>query len=125
MSVFRFVKKHSDFIGVKIIYSQGRHVTTETFQKYLKTFQQLKDIYPNFVVGFDIVGQEDKGLPLKNFTKQLLELKSEYQKFVFHAGKKDTNFSFVRIIFSLAKKFQSLLFQVKLTGMVSVPTKIL
>ncbi|XP_043465578.1 adenosine deaminase 2-like isoform X2 [Leptopilina heterotoma] len=87
----RFLKEHPDFIGVKIIYSQQRHITVEKLKKHLKNFQQLKDTYPNFIVGFDLVGQENKGYPLKNFTKQLLELKSEYQKFIFHAGETDWN----------------------------------
>ncbi|XP_043465574.1 adenosine deaminase 2-like [Leptopilina heterotoma] len=88
--VDRFVEEHPDFVGVKIIYSKRRLITNEELQKYLKHFEQLKDVYPDFVAGFDLVGQEDKGLPLKNFTKQLGSLRNEYQTF-FHAGETDWN----------------------------------
>ncbi|XP_051167234.1 adenosine deaminase 2-like isoform X2 [Leptopilina boulardi] len=86
--VDRFVEEHPDFVGVKIIYSKRRLISNEKLQKYLQTFQEIKDAYPNFVAGFDLVGQENKGLPLKNFTKQLTTFRNDYQTF-FHAGETD------------------------------------
>ena len=42
---------------------------------HLKLAAELQDQYPDFVVGFDLVGQEDLGRPLVEFAPQLLEAK--------------------------------------------------
>lgn len=50
--------------------------------------RQLKEQFPDFVAGFDLVGQEDKGFPLKDLIEPLLWL-SEGEVFVpvfYHAG---------------------------------------
>ena len=41
--------------------------------------------YPNYLIGFDLVGQEDKGKPLYNFVNALVD-KPKNTKFFFHAG---------------------------------------
>lgn len=48
----------------------------------MKSFSQEK--FPNFVIGFDLVAQEDLGRPLKYFAEKLLEMKDT--NFYFHAG---------------------------------------
>lgn len=40
---------------------------------------------PDFVIGFDLVGQEDLGKPLINFVDDLKQI-SRQAKFFFHAG---------------------------------------
>ena len=46
--------------------------------------------YPNVVAGFDLVGQEDLGPPLKEFLNQLLEGQSDPDLHYFlHAGETD------------------------------------
>ncbi|CAB0039592.1 unnamed protein product [Trichogramma brassicae] len=57
----RFERDHPDFVGLKLIYA------------------------PSFVVGFDLVSQEDIGLPLVEVADQLLDLNDELP-FFFHAG---------------------------------------
>jgi adenosine deaminase CECR1 len=47
-------------------------------------------MYPNVVIGFDLVGQEDKGRPLKEFAEKLLTLGKETH-FFFHAGETNWN----------------------------------
>lgn len=41
--------------------------------------------YPKDLIGFDLVGQEDKGKPLLNFVDVLQDL-PKTAKFFFHAG---------------------------------------
>ncbi|XP_001601908.2 adenosine deaminase 2-like [Nasonia vitripennis] len=88
--VDRFVKDYPDFAGVKWIYSPQRNVPLSTFMEYVNTFRALKDVQPDHVVGFDLVGQEDKGRPLKDFAKELLALGKE-TSFFFHAGETNWN----------------------------------
>ncbi|XP_020279115.1 adenosine deaminase CECR1-like [Pseudomyrmex gracilis] len=79
----RFLNDHPDFIGVKIIYAPSRFV--ENVDNYLKTMIELNKLYPDFVVGFDLVGQEDKGTPLIKFVDTLNTVNPDIQ-FFFHAG---------------------------------------
>lgn len=51
---------------------------------------QLIELYPNFVIGFDLVGQEDKGEPLIKFADQLNNVNLNI-KFFFHAGETNWN----------------------------------
>lgn len=83
---FRFMKDHPDFVGVKLIYAPNRRCEKVEFQQYLKKAGKLKKELPNFVAGFDLVGQEDKGEPLIKFAEELLSLGNEDVHFFFHAG---------------------------------------
>lgn len=56
-----FKSSHPDFIGGKIIYAPIRGINDETFNSYLPIMQKLRKNFPEFVIGFDLVGQEDKG----------------------------------------------------------------
>ena len=58
--------------------------------EYIRKFRYFKKSYPNDIVGFDLVGQEDKGCPLKYFARELLRLGNEAQ-FFFHAGETNWN----------------------------------
>lgn len=81
----RFVKDHPDFFGVKWIYSPQRKVSRTIFNQHIQRFRNLKQHHPNHVVGFDLVGQEDKGPPLIHFARELMTL-GERTNFYFHAG---------------------------------------
>ena len=71
--------------------AQSRKVSSSIVDTHLKLAAELQDEYPDFVVGFDLVGQEDLGRPLVEFASQLLEAKAAYPKlnFFFHAGETD------------------------------------
>lgn len=84
------MKEHPDFIGAKIIYAPRRAVDNERVDYYLKTMVQLKQLYPDFVAGFDLVGQEDKGKPLTEFANKLNAVDPKIQYF-FHAGETKWN----------------------------------
>lgn len=80
-----FKMDHSDFMGARIIYAPHRSVDNKTVLDYVKTMNSLTQTYPDFVAGFDLVGQEDRGRPLRSFVKFLKQVSPE-TKFFFHAG---------------------------------------
>ncbi|XP_037798810.1 adenosine deaminase 2-like isoform X2 [Penaeus monodon] len=85
----RFIADHGDeFFSVRFIYAPTRHVDVETVWNYVTIAKELRSKFPDFVAGFDLVGQEDLGLPLKDFLEPLLSL-SEGEVHVpvfYHAG---------------------------------------
>jgi hypothetical protein len=67
-----------------------RAVDAQTVDHHLETMAQLKRIYPEFVVGFDLVGQEDKGKPLIELVDKLNAVDPNI-RFFFHAGETNWN----------------------------------
>lgn len=80
-----FKKDHAGFFGVKIIYAKMRSVDNETVEAFLEKFVALNKEFPNLVVGFDLVGQEDINNPLVLFTDKLRKFEKTAPYF-FHAG---------------------------------------
>ena len=61
-----------------------------TVEEYLVTAMELKKEVGDFMAGFDLVGQEDKGKPLIDFVPTLLTmLDGQDMKVFFHAGETD------------------------------------
>ncbi|KYN36297.1 Adenosine deaminase CECR1 [Trachymyrmex septentrionalis] len=85
-----FMKDHPDFIGAKIIYAPNRAVDQKKFDWYLKTLALLKQHLPDFIAGFDLVGQEDKGKPLTEFADKLKSIDPSIP-FFFHSGETNWN----------------------------------
>lgn len=83
--VCRFKKNHPDFIGVKLIYATHRIFNNMLFKDHVKIFKEVQRLFPNSILGFDLVGQEDKGYILKHFADILMNMESN-TKFFFHAG---------------------------------------
>ncbi|GBP35736.1 Adenosine deaminase 2 [Eumeta japonica] len=81
----KFMKNFPDFYGAKLIYAPHRRVSDETVEQYVQIAQQIKRKMPDFLAGFDFVGQEDLGRPLAEIAPQVLELAAE-MNFIFHAG---------------------------------------
>lgn len=73
----KFIANHPDFLGIKYIYAPFRGVDNKTMDVYLTDFLEMKKLYPDFVVGFDLVGQEDVFNPLVNFVDQLLAVSNK------------------------------------------------
>lgn len=103
-----FHAKHPDFLGIKIIVNIHRSLNTEELALKMKVYQELqlsiwfrlkiytlinmfysqnsfRNKFPSFVIGFDLVGQEDCGKPLIDFMDQLKDYSQE-GKYFFHAG---------------------------------------
>lgn len=53
--------------------------------EYLANLSALKEEFPEFLAGFDLVGQEDKGEPLMQFADKLRAVSPDIKLF-FHAG---------------------------------------
>lgn len=85
-----FKRENPTFINSKFIFAPSRAATEEQFERDLTILTELRLKYGNFVVGFDLVGQEDAGRPLKDFAHKLLQLPPDV-KFFFHAGETNWN----------------------------------
>jgi adenosine deaminase CECR1 len=80
------------FVDAKIIYTTIRFIDNDRLRWYLEDCIALKKKFPEWIVGFDLVGHEDPLLPLKVYIPELLRFKQRCQEenldipFVFHAG---------------------------------------
>ncbi|TKY87198.1 hypothetical protein EX895_003875 [Sporisorium graminicola] len=80
------------FVDAKIIYTTVRFVDNERLRWYLEDCIMLKKKFPEWIVGFDLVGHEDPLLPLKVYIPELLRFQQRCKEegveipFVFHAG---------------------------------------
>lgn len=79
-----FKQEHPDFIGAKVIYAPGKVMVADC-DHFFETARQLRDEFPNFLAGFDLVGQEDTAPMLVQYAEHILKLPSD-MKFFFHAG---------------------------------------
>ncbi|XP_020717826.1 adenosine deaminase 2-like [Ceratitis capitata] len=80
-----FRREYPKFLGIKTIYSTHRNVERPRVFQQFETFKQLHIANPDFIIGFDLVGQEDLGKPLHNFVSELADLPKS-AKYFFHAG---------------------------------------
>jgi adenosine deaminase CECR1 len=71
-----FKASHPDFVGSKFIYAPIRHATDETFSTYLPIMQKLLQNFPDFIAGFDLVGQEDQGKLFNAFSHNSINWKT-------------------------------------------------
>ncbi|XP_060520820.1 adenosine deaminase 2-A-like [Cylas formicarius] len=83
-----FINDFPDFWGTRFIYGPSRNVNQSVVQQYIDDFLELQAKFPDFVVGFDLTDQEDKGRPLADFIPQLQQLQNK-TNFFFHAGESD------------------------------------
>ncbi|CAB3222155.1 unnamed protein product [Arctia plantaginis] len=88
--VEQFKVDYPDFYGAKLIYAPMRFVNEEAIDEYIETAREIKRRLPCFLAGFDLVGQEDLGKPLKSFLPQLIEAGKEFDLFL-HAGETNWN----------------------------------
>jgi len=90
------VQRVADAVGitVRVQVAEMRASDPATVAKGLQEANRLMAKYPDLVVGFDLVGQEDAGRPLIDFLPELLnvsdaELGQHTPPFYFHAGETD------------------------------------
>lgn len=84
-TVDKFIDDYPDFFGAKLVYSPLRKVDQKTVSNYVEIAKEIKAIYPDFLAGFDLVGQEDLGVPTIKFLKELTEIAKDFD-FIFHGG---------------------------------------
>ncbi|CAE6534341.1 unnamed protein product [Rhizoctonia solani] len=84
--------REKDFVGARGIYTTGRGISYDAMVQALDDCLTLKAKYPEFLVGFDMVSQEDAGHSLIYFLEALLNFRAEADRrgldipFIFHAG---------------------------------------
>ncbi|XP_044731757.1 adenosine deaminase 2-like [Chrysoperla carnea] len=81
----RFKQQYPKFHGARFIYAPYRRVNNQTCDRYLNIIQKLSKKYPDFIAGFDLVGQEDQGEPLSSFADKIKTLPNDI-RFFFHSG---------------------------------------
>ncbi|KAK2807156.1 hypothetical protein FQN51_004770 [Onygenales sp. PD_10] len=80
------------FVGMKVIYCAPRSIRHEDMEWCLNDCIELKQAFPDLICGFDMVGCESRGHPLRHFHAQLLAFQSRCTAlnlpipFLFHAG---------------------------------------
>lgn len=61
----KFMKKYDDFQGAKLIYAPLKKDTNVTvIEEYMRVYKKIKLAHPDFVIGFDLIGNENFGIPL-------------------------------------------------------------
>ncbi|XP_070581355.1 adenosine deaminase 2-like [Ptychodera flava] len=83
-----FLETYQDSMGSKIIFTSLRILDKPTIESVVNTAIQLRQKYPHFMVGFDLVAQEDAGRPLVFYLDELLipSDRGEELPYYFHAG---------------------------------------
>ncbi|QYT05237.1 Adenosine deaminase-related growth factor [Trichoderma simmonsii] len=80
------------FGGLKVIYCTPRSMDRDKVKYALNECMDFKKKWPQWIAGFDLVGEEAKGYPIKEFVPELLEFKRECAAqsldipFLFHCG---------------------------------------
>ncbi|KAH6609902.1 hypothetical protein Trco_003248, partial [Trichoderma cornu-damae] len=80
------------FGGLKVIYCTPRSMPRAQVQAALAECMEFKKKWPRWIAGFDLVGEEAKGNPIKMFIPELLEFKKKCAQegldipFLFHCG---------------------------------------
>lgn len=97
---FLAAQQPGDWLGARFIYAPSRSVDNATMTEYTNSVQQLLQDFPEFIAGFDLVGQEDKGRPYSDFINQMLSLRDQIPdiKFFFHAGETSKSNLFICIV---------------------------
>ncbi|KAI8442070.1 hypothetical protein MSG28_005709 [Choristoneura fumiferana] len=80
-----FMKVNPDFVGIKLIMTRARATNVDKVREALDLSRQVKQELPAMFAGFDLVGQEDVGRPLAEFSPVLLEAQDEIN-YYFHGG---------------------------------------
>lgn len=85
-------RENKTFGGLKVIYCTPRSFRPEDVKAALDECREFKKRWPQWIAGFDLVGEEAKGRPLKDFVPELLEFQKLCREekleipFLFHCG---------------------------------------
>ncbi|KAK4542824.1 hypothetical protein LTR36_006200 [Oleoguttula mirabilis] len=80
------------FWGARLIWTTVRHFGKRGIIEDMKECISLKQLFPDLIAGYDLVGQEDLGRPLADLTPELFWFKKRCMEegvdipFFFHAG---------------------------------------
>ncbi|KAF4450695.1 hypothetical protein F53441_6236 [Fusarium austroafricanum] len=87
------MKKQGKFFGgLKVIYCTPRSFAPAQIEAALTECLKFKKMWPQWIAGFDLVGEESKGRPIKDFIPELLNFQENCTSegveipFLFHCG---------------------------------------
>jgi len=89
---FQLRHKKQVLKGLKIIYCTPRSFENDKVEESLAECLLFKKRWPRWIAGFDLVGEESKGKPLKAFIPEFIQFKKNCAKegqdipFLFHCG---------------------------------------
>ncbi|OWF35381.1 adenosine deaminase AGSA-like [Mizuhopecten yessoensis] len=84
----QFVKDHPDFTGGRIIRSGYKFVSTSDVLQQIKESIAMLQQYPQLFAGYDLMGQEDHGIPLIEYISAIVYPSQQNitLPYFFHAG---------------------------------------
>lgn len=91
-TVKEFCAEHSDFHGARIVLTTVKVVSDEDARKHFRRALALKELFPDFIAGFDMAGPEDNLRPIEQYAQMLEEERAEALKrgidlpLLLHAG---------------------------------------
>ncbi|EPE03271.1 adenosine amp deaminase [Ophiostoma piceae UAMH 11346] len=89
---FKSENPTKNFDGIKIIYCTPRSFDRDMVRFALRECIEFKQRWPDYIAGFDLVGEESNGKPLHMFMPELLEFQQACDElrisipFLFHCG---------------------------------------
>ncbi|MBQ6001646.1 MAG: hypothetical protein IJL18_02195 [Synergistaceae bacterium] len=91
LDAYRSVKKEYPDFTMKFIVNETKRNSNNTVEKIpglIDTAGKLAKDYPDLFIGIDLVGEEDREIPLKNFAGEFIKAKKEGKTFnlYLHAG---------------------------------------
>ena len=92
LTKFQSSPEGEGFWGIRMIWTTLRRVDTETMVKNMDWAITTKIEFPHLLAGYDLVGQEDAGRPLKDVLPELFWFRKQCASegvempFFFHAG---------------------------------------
>ncbi|OHE98046.1 adenosine/AMP deaminase [Colletotrichum orchidophilum] len=89
----KFQRETKDYFGgLKVIYCTPRSFSNDTVAFALDECLKFKQKWPKWIAGFDLVGEESKGRPLRDFIAEFLAFRQKCEEasvdipFLFHCG---------------------------------------
>ncbi|WDK08989.1 adenosine/AMP deaminase [Colletotrichum graminicola] len=85
-------RTNNSFDGLKVIYCTPRSFSNESVAFALDECFRFKKDWPKWIAGFDLVGEESKGRPLRDFVPEFLAFRKKCDEsgvdipFLFHCG---------------------------------------
>ena len=89
---FKATAEGQDFWGARMIWTSLRRFGRREIVESMKQCIEVKKAYPDMIAGFDLVGQEDLGRPLRDLTPELFWFRKRCVEesleipFFFHCG---------------------------------------
>lgn len=87
-----FKQEREDFLDAKVIYTVIRDCDVKGLEDHLEDCLAMKKEFPDIIVGFDLVGDENTLVPLKDYLEPLIRFKERQKRegvsipYIFHAG---------------------------------------